>query len=263
VTTNQALTAANYDAFCVTAPTDDRLGETSGQQICGLYDRQPASFGVTSEVIELASNYGDSTEVYDGMDIGVTGRYGRGGILQGGVSFGRLTQDNCDMLAKGGPTVGSNPSLNGDPTAFCHTSNTNQTQFKAAGNYPLPWWGIETSLTYQNNPGIDYSSTRSYSRNEIGQFGANRTLEDSSRTVTIMKPFTQHGDRINQVDVRIGKRWQLGRARIRGQFDIYNVTNSSAILARLSNYGTDGARFQEVSNVLGARLFKFGVQFEY
>ena len=78
-----------------------------------------------------------------------------------------------------------------------------------------------------------------------------------------MLPFADHGDRINQVDLRFSKRITMGRARVRGQFDIYNVTNSAPILQHLTDYGSTGSSFQKVSNVLGARLFKFGVVFEY
>jgi hypothetical protein len=262
VTANQAQTLADFDSFCVTAPTDARLGEVSGQQICGLYDLKPARFGITDSVITRASNYGDQTEVYDGVDIGVNGRYGRGGIVQGGVSFGRLVTDNCDVL-NGHPEIGDNPHIPGrDATEFCRVSNTNQMQIKFAGNYPLPWWGIEASATYQNNPGINFAATRTFNRAEIRP-SLGRNLNSSNRDVTIMLPYTEHGDRINQVDLRFSKRFTMGRARLRGQFDIYNLTNSAAILARLDDYGSDGSNFQNVSNVLGARLFKFGVVFEY
>ena len=151
-----------------------------------------------------------------------------------------------------------------DPSEFCHRVADNQLQFKLAGNIPVPLWGIEASFTFQNNPGIDYAATRTYSRAEIGTFGANRTLNDSTRTgVSIMLPFADHGDRINQLDLRFSKRITMGRARVRGQFDVYNVTNSAAILGVLNDYGTNGSAYQSINNVLGARLFKFGFVFEY
>ena len=39
------LTPADYDPFCVIAPTDSRLGSVSGQEICGLYNLNPSKFG--------------------------------------------------------------------------------------------------------------------------------------------------------------------------------------------------------------------------
>ena len=45
VTDNAAVTPADYDPFCVTAPLDSRL--PGGNQVCGLYNITPAKFGVT------------------------------------------------------------------------------------------------------------------------------------------------------------------------------------------------------------------------
>ena len=51
VTENLAVTAADYDTFCITAPVDSRL-PNSGERVCGLYDIKPAAFG-------LVENHGD------------------------------------------------------------------------------------------------------------------------------------------------------------------------------------------------------------
>ena len=44
---NLDVTAADFDPYCVTAPTDSRLpSDVSGKQICGLYDISPTKFGL-------------------------------------------------------------------------------------------------------------------------------------------------------------------------------------------------------------------------
>ena len=63
--------------------------------------------------------------------------------------------------------------------------------------------------------------------------------------------------RLQQIDVRFGKRLTLGRMKIRGQFDIYNLFNANNVLSQNAAYG---ASWQAPSSVLGARLFKFGNQ---
>jgi hypothetical protein len=262
VTTNAALTAANFDTFCVTAPTNERLGATSGQQICGLYDEKVADFGRTNSVVTQSSNFGDQTEVFDGVDIGVIGRYGRGGIIQGGVSVGRTVTDNCDVLANN-PQIADRPYiLGGDVDGFCHQVNTNQTQVKFAGNYPLPWWGIDASATYQNNPGLTINATRAFSRVEARP-SLGRNLNDATVTVPIMLPFTQFGDRISQLDLRLSKRIMIGRARLRGQFDVYNVFNAGTILGESTDYGSNGSSWQRPTSIIGGRLLKFGATFEF
>ena len=99
VTDNLAVTPADYDPFCVTAPADSRLpGDVSGQQICGLYDIKPAKFGQVNNLVTQASHFGDRTEVYNGIDVGLNTRFGQGGVFQGGVSVGRTVEDSCARL---------------------------------------------------------------------------------------------------------------------------------------------------------------------
>ena len=64
---NLAASAADFDEFCITAPTDSRLGPSSGRQICGLYDVRPALFGRVDNLVTQAANYGQQSQVYDGV----------------------------------------------------------------------------------------------------------------------------------------------------------------------------------------------------
>ena len=104
VQTNRALTPADFDSFCITAPVDDRLGETSGQQICGFSDVKPAKFGVVDNLITQAKNFGEQSEVFNGVDIGINARFGQGGSLQGGTSWGRTVADNFATV-RGNPQI--------------------------------------------------------------------------------------------------------------------------------------------------------------
>ena len=58
VTDNLDVTPADFDTFCITAPTDARLGSVSGSQVSGLYDITPAKAGLASnQIITFAKNY--------------------------------------------------------------------------------------------------------------------------------------------------------------------------------------------------------------
>jgi hypothetical protein len=90
VSRNTAITANDVTFFCVTAPTDPRLPGGGGNQVCGNYDVNPAKFGQVNTVIQRSSEIGaDVTRVYNGLDAGLNGRFGRGGFVSGGVSIGR------------------------------------------------------------------------------------------------------------------------------------------------------------------------------
>jgi hypothetical protein len=265
VTINRALPNAAWDPYCVTAPVDSRLGAASGQQICGLYDQH--SIVANDNFVTLASAYGNQTEVSNFVDIGLQARFGKGGILQGGVSTGRTITDNCGLvqnnlgIANTIATYNLQPSGTGarNTTAFCRVTVpwSAQTQFKVAGNYPLPWYDIQVSGTLQNLPGIPIFAN-------LPITGANTTLGRplalGSANVAMIVPYTLFEGRLNQVDLRFAKSIRFSRYRAQGQFDIYNAFNANTILQENPQYGPT---WQKPLAVLGARLMKFGVQVDF
>ena len=49
-------------------------------------------------------------------------------------------------------------------------------------------------------------------------------------TVNLVTPGEVWGDRVNELDIRIGKILRFGRTRTNIGFDVFNVLNSAAIL---------------------------------
>jgi hypothetical protein len=76
----------------------------------------------------------------------------------------------------------------------------------------------------------------------------------------LFEPNTRFEDRLNQLDIRFSKTLKLGRARLQGQFDIYNPLNANDALVVNTRLGPS---FLQPSNVLGARLFKLGAQLDF
>jgi len=60
VTRNRAVTAADFDPYCVTASSNALLPGGGGNQICGLFDVKPAMFGKADTLIDLAAKYGEA-----------------------------------------------------------------------------------------------------------------------------------------------------------------------------------------------------------
>jgi hypothetical protein len=150
VTDSLDVTPADFDPFCVRLPNDSRL-PGSGGQLCGAYNISLARFGqaTAGSVVTQAANFGPRTEVYNGVDVAFTARFGRGGTLSGGVATGRTVNDNCAVI--------DSPQA----TLFCRTVNpfSAQTQVKLSGVYPLPWWGIQASAAFQNLAGIPLAAS--------------------------------------------------------------------------------------------------------
>ena len=55
--------------------------------------------------------------------------------------------------------------------------------------------------------------------------------------LNIVEPGTQYGDRINQVDFRVGKMLRLGRTRANVAVDVFNVNNTNAAQTYQQTFG--------------------------
>lgn len=256
VTDNLALTPDDFSPYCITEPSNANLPGGGGAQFCGLYDIQPAKFGVTDNLVTLASNYGKQTDVYNGVDVTINLRFGAGGLLSGGVGTGRTVTDNCAVRP-------DSPQKD-----FCRVTLpfAGQTQVKISGAYPLPW-NMQASATYQDLPGIPVSASYVASNAEsrlslgrnLGACGAAATCT-ATTTVELIEPHTLRENRIRQVDIRLSKTVRVGRYRVQGNFDAYNALNASPILSTNARYG---ASWRQPTEILAARTLKLGATFTF
>jgi hypothetical protein len=196
---------------------------------------------------------------FDGVDIAVNARFGKGGVLSGGVSSGKTISEIGSGATPGCFTIDA-PHREG----YCRSVTDWQhgTQVKLLGNYPLPWWGIQVSATFQNLPGPSLTATRTYLNAEIAPSLGRSLSAGAAGTaqVALLPPNSLYEPRFSQTDLRFAKRLNIQRLRVQGQFDVYNLFNSSAVLAAS---GTFGANWLRPSSILGARLIKFGVQVDW
>ena len=85
--------------------------------------------------------------------------------------------------------------------------------------------------------------------------GANGTA-----TIDLIQPGTMFGERTNQVDFRVAKILRVGRNRIKGLVDLYNVFNVNPVLTQNNTFGP---AWQRPTYILPARMFKFGGQGDF
>jgi hypothetical protein len=276
---NLAVTPADYDPYCITAPVDPRLpSSVSGKQFCGNYDINPAKFGRVDNLVTQTSHYGKQTEVFDGVDFALNARFGRGGRFQGGLNTGRVVTDNCLVIDSPSSTQSGTPGgaglaipiMDARPD-FCRVSRpwSGGTGFGFNVVYPLPW-NIQTSAIYQNKPGFPiratYVATNAEIRPSLGRHLSacpSQTAATCNQTVTIdlIAPNTVYGERIKQLDLRFSRFFPLGgRARVQGNFDLYNVLNESTVLNEITRYG---ATYRNAAQIMGGRLIKLGAQLTF
>ncbi len=314
---NTAIPASGYDEYCVTPPVNGSYS-SGGTPICNLYDPAPAYAGKASFVVQKASDFscastgnaagcGDITDTYTGIDILAHLKI-RGAYLQGGFTSGHEVTNYCvqvnspqDLYYYVNPSPQSSsiveytnnnlPTVIND-TASCYISAPwyQNTQFKLAGIYTLPWGKVKVSANEQNLPSISLQGTYSYSASTplctttvtagCYAFATSTTLNPNGQTTLtgtpaatyateILKPQTVFPfGRSNQLDFRIAREFHVeSRLKIEPTFDIFNLFNANTILGVVTAYnataaGSPGA-WRNASSILPARLIKFGIHLDF
>ena len=264
-TDNTGVTSANYDPFCVTAPSDSRLGSASASEICGLANISTAGLAASGQrLTQNDKNFGDQTEVFNGVDVETQARFDNGALFQGGVTFGETVNNECFV-------VDSPQDLYQCEVATPWWSGNGQ--IKLAGSYPLPY-GIELSGVYQNISSAPIQAAVTFPNAQVAP-SLGRNLSscpaatgacNSTVMVNVLEPNGAYEDRTSQLDFRVAKVFTGGFGMVRVTMDLYNAFNSAPILTRSNGYGiagAGGAAWGTPTSIMTGRLVKLGAQFNW
>jgi len=284
-TDNLDVSPSDFNSYCVTAPTDSRLPNGGGYQICGLYDIVPTKFGLASNnLVTFVDNYGKQTEVFNGVDLSVNARLRSDLFVTGGMATGNTHFNVCDAfvdnpktgfgLSAAAAAAGTAPAPGtGSVFSYCDFDTSWLTQVKVTGSYTLPWQEIQIGGVLQNLPGQQI--TAQWNITQADPTGLGRALSggaNTSRVVPLIKPGTMYTPRRTQVDLRFSKSFRLsGTQRLQVMADLFNAFNSNAAVGATSNAGeppaaintTYGSAWLKPLNILQARYVKFGAQFNF
>lgn len=232
-TNNRAVQRSDYTQFVITSPLN-------GEQIT-RYNLDPAKRGLIDNVIELAP---DNSRIYDGLAFTATGRVGRGGLVNAGVTMGRTKLETCTVV---------DPNL----LLFCEENPpfTGETTYKVIVAHPLPF-DFNVSGVFQSFPGqlvrANYVVTSAIA-------GVPLTL--GSITTNLLKPGELYAERSNRLDVRVTRVWRIGGgARFEPTIEVFNLLNASPELSVNNTYGPNWQR--PTATALG-RMLKLGARFDF
>jgi len=287
-TTNNTLRPGTYNADgTVTNPSYRSLRVFSpfdGRPIT-MYD--PVSTAANAAVLNTIITDPNRTSVYNGFDFNFNARLSGGGRLFGGTTTERTLTNTCSTAATNPNNLNNcDQSLSGIPW---------RTQFKLSATYPLPWYGIQASASYQALPGYvlagatyTVAATTTYAvcpGNSASQgcvVGALVApgLISSSLSVPLDAPGTTLTPRTNQLDIGFSKRITIGRTKINPKLDLFNALNSSDYFSvRSSTFSprnpgvagsvpltpsaqflpsTAGAAFRQPGSILQGRILRLG-----
>jgi hypothetical protein len=248
---NGAVTNPSYKPVTIFSPVD-------GSAIT-VYDT--VSTAVAQAVQNVDTNDSNVTQSYNAFEFNFNARLPRGARLFGGTATDRTIANTCS-----GAATNPNFLLTIGGVNYCDQTNSGipwRTQFKLAGTYPLPWWGINVAGSFQALPGYilgtsaltaggagapnftSYSGvasswtvtgTTTYAvcpgnsasqgcvvGQRVVQGGV---INSGSFTVPLNAPGTLLTPRVNQLDLSFSKRLTFGSLKIDPKIDIFNALNS-------------------------------------
>jgi hypothetical protein len=179
---------------------------------------------------------------------------------------------------------------------YCNQADSGlpwQKQIKATVVYPLPWYGISTSIAYQGLNGyLSGTAAQAYggftagtgfdNPRGLGTFflvaPTTRYAADckgactpgalvlpamaasglASISVPLVAPETEYTPRINQFDFSVSKSIEFGVVRLTPKLDLFNALNSDDYTAvATTQYGA--ATYLRPSTILQGRIIRFAV----
>ena len=250
VTDNLLVTPSDYTGFSITAPADPRLPGGGQFGVAGLYDLNPDKVGQVDSLLRPAADFGRQISHWNGVDFTLDARLRQGITLQGGLSSGRTSTDECDVA----------PKVDSPNARYCHVDTKFLTQVKFLGVYTVPKVDVQIAATYQSLPGPQITANYNAPNATIAaSLGRNLSGGAANQTVNLVEPGTIYGERSNQLDLRFGKIFKLSRLRTAVNFDLYNALNGNAVLALQNNF----AVWQVPTAILPPRLAKISLQLDF
>jgi len=280
VTDNRAVGPGDFDPFTFTVPSDSRL-PNAGQTLT-YYDVNPTKAGQFDNFVRLSDRYGAMLNHFNGIDVNANARFAHGVTIQGGVSTGQTIEDDCALVssipeiyipaAQGGTlnflTTGSFAQL---PRSYCHRESPWLTQVKGLATYTVPRVDVQVSGTIQSKPYVpgnfpNVASQSLLANDVVSTFAIQPTLGrplsggNFVGLFELVPPGVKYGDRLNQVDLRVGKLLKFGRTRTLIALDLFNVFNSNTTDAYQQFFGP---AYLNPTSITAGRLAKIGGQFDF
>jgi hypothetical protein len=255
---DRTLSAADFDTFCITAPSDSRLPGGGGYDVCGLYNVKPDRFGLPADnLVTFSKNYGKQVQLFNGFDFSASARLPQGILVQGGISTGRTTNDNCEVVEKVPEMLTGEVLI---PRGACHVDSAFLTQVKLLGSYTIPGIDVRLAGSFQSVPGPPIAANLVVPSATVAR-SLGRPLSGGAANVTvnIVDPASMYGDRLNQLDMRFSKLFRLGTTRTTVNLDVNNVLNVNPVTAESPVYTI----WRRPQSILLPRFAKISMQFDF
>jgi hypothetical protein len=231
------------------------------------------SAAARTKVLNLLTNDPNAKKWTNALEFGFGARMAKGMVLFGGLSMDRTIQVLCD-----------DPS-NPNNLLYCDQSRSNipwLVNMKLSGSVPLRY-GVVLGASFQSYKYLIGGATISNATASYGtqwlitpttRYAANCTgpctpgaivdpgMTVASLSVPLVAPATESTDRINQLDINVGKWITVGKMRVQPELSVFNALNKLAAYAFRSYNYTTTSYFQP-STILPPRILRLGMQVKW
>jgi carboxypeptidase family protein len=277
-TDNRAIGPQDFDTATIVAPSNPNLPNGGGYPVTFVTRNSRSPLGATDNYYTFASDYGDVTTYWHGVDFTVNARTGTGITFQGGTSTGRGVRDYCE-ITDALPEIFVTPLsvLANAQSAACAVTEPWLTTFRSSVTYTLPRIDVLLSGSLRSTPNTQPSTVNTFVATNGASVAANYNvtsaiLQQSSlgrplapglafQTVDLTLPGDVYPDRVNSVDMRVAKVLRFSGTVTTVGFDFYNLFNANTGTAFNQVYDvvSNGASWLRPTTVLNPRFARFNL----
>ena len=277
-TDNRAIGPQDFDTATITAPSNANLPNGGGYPVTFVTRNARSPLGATDNYYTFASDYGDVTTYWHGVDVTVNARTSNGITFQGGTSTGRGVRDYCE-ITDALPEIFVTPLsvLVNAPRDACAVDEPWLTTYRSSIAYTIPTINVLVAGSIRSTPNTQPSTVNTFVATNGASVAANYNvtsaiLQQSSlgrpltpglpfQTVDLTLPGQVYANRINSVDMRVAKVLRFGGTTTNVGFDFYNLFNANTGTAfnQVYDVASNGASWLRPTTVLNPRFARFNL----
>jgi len=281
-TDNRAIGPQDFDTATITAPSNSLLANGGGYPVTFVTRNSRTALGATDNYYTFASDYGDTTTYWHGVDFTINARTRNGIAFQGGTSTGRGVRDYCAVAQKLPElytTVGA--VLANQQVGACAVTEPWLTTYRSSVTYVIPRIDVLLAGSIRSTPNTQPSTINTFVATNGASVSANYNatsaiLQGSNlarplapglafQTVDLTLPGQVYPERVNSLDLRLAKVIRFSRYRANVGFDFYNLFNANTGTAfnQVYDVASNGASWLRPTTVLNPRFARFNLTVDF
>jgi hypothetical protein len=237
---NTAVPSSAYTPFTVNVP-----GGPSGPTTVTVFNLAPS---LASAQNNIRDNQPYLDTDYKGIELTANKRFSNRWQMVAGLTIGKN---------EGGLTQGND--LN-DPNVTLYDRGIigldSEVAFRLSGSYLLPG-DLTVAGSLVANSGYPFVSTYQVTRTSVAPAVS---LTRASQTVPLSRRGDERLPNVTLLDLRFSRSFRLGTRSITPQIDIFNIANSSTVVAQNAALGNT---YLAASEILSPRIIRVGFSFDF